>query len=195
MTRGDEYQTRDNNEASASSYPRDAYGYRLGYEKDGVQNESGFTETGKLNDRKEWKAHRKRVRAGDVLFHPNYNDDPDPAVIETVERLVDTNKVIELERIDLKALPKRRVFRFVKRAFDIGSCSVALVVCAIPMVVIAIAVKLDSPGPVFYVQERLGWSIIGQKSGAASGYPFRPALSALGAPSESHPRARLGVVA
>ncbi len=115
-----------------------------------------FTETGKLYDRKEWKAHKERVRAGEVLFRPNYNDDPDPAVLETVEKLVDTSKVIELERINYAKLPRRRVFRFVKRAFDIASCSAALVVCAIPMAVIAVAVKLDSPGPVFYSQTRLG---------------------------------------
>lgn len=122
----------------------------------GAQDDRSFTETGKLYDRKEWKAHKERVRAGDVLFRPNYNDDPDPAVLETVEKLVDTSRVIELERIDLNALPKRRFFRFIKRAFDIAACSVALIVCAIPMAAIAIAVKLDSPGPVFYSQIRLG---------------------------------------
>mgnify|MGYP002627180825 CR=1 FL=1 len=118
-----------------------------------TKNESG---AGKLYDRREWKAHERRVRVGDVLFRPNYNDDPDPAVRETVEKLVDTSKAIELERIDLSELPKRRAFRFVKRSFDIVACSAALVICAIPMAVIAIVVKLDSPGPVFYVQERLG---------------------------------------
>ena len=122
-----------------------------------AQNHGGsFTETGKLYNRKEWKAHRDRVHAGYILFRPNYNDEPDPAVRETVEKLVDTSKLIELERIDYAKLPKRWVFRFVKRAFDIVACSAALVVCAIPMAVIAIAVKADSPGPVFYVQERLG---------------------------------------
>lgn len=87
---------------------------------------------------------------------PNCNDDPDPAVLETVEKLVDTSKVIELEVIDPEALPKRYLYRFIKRAFDIVSCSCALVLCAVPMLVIAVMVKMDSPGPVFYRQERLG---------------------------------------
>lgn len=91
-----------------------------------------------------------------VGLKPNYNDDPDPAVLETVEKLVDTSRVIELEVIDPEALPKRYLYRFVKRAFDIISCSCALVLCAIPMLAIAVLVKLDSPGPVFYRQERLG---------------------------------------
>ncbi|WP_206214799.1 MULTISPECIES: sugar transferase [unclassified Adlercreutzia] len=86
----------------------------------------------------------------------NYNDEVDPAVVETVAKLVDTSKVVELERIDPDKLPKRHLYRFVKRVFDIVSCSCALVVCAIPMAVIACKIKRDSPGPVFYRQERLG---------------------------------------
>lgn len=87
---------------------------------------------------------------------PNYNDNYDLGVRDTVARLVDTSRVIELEHIDVDALPKRYGYRFIKRVFDIVSCSVALVVCAIPMIVISVVVKLDSPGPAFYAQERLG---------------------------------------
>ena len=65
--------------------------------------------------------------------------------------LVDTDRVIEVERINPAELSDRRGYLFVKRAAD-----VALAVLAVPMAVIALAVKLDSPGPVFYRQERLG---------------------------------------
>lgn len=97
-----------------------------------------------------------RPFSGKLSSHSNYNDEPDPAVLATVEKLIDTSKVIELERIDPDDLPKKYGYRFIKRAFDIASCSVALIVCAIPMTAIAIAVKMDSPGPAFYHQERLG---------------------------------------
>lgn len=70
--------------------------------------------------------------------------------------LVDTNRVIEVERIDSAALPDRRGYLLVKRAADVTLSLVALAVLAVPMAVIALAVKLDSPGPVFYRQERLG---------------------------------------
>ena len=43
-----------------------------------------------------------------------------------------------------------------KRAADVTLSLAALAVLAVPMAVIALAVKLDSPGPVFYQQERLG---------------------------------------
>ena len=78
------------------------------------------------------------------------------AFLESVAKLVDTDKVIVLERIDPDTVSKRYIYRFVKRTFDIVSCSVALVLCAIPMLWIACKIKSDSPGPVFYKQERLG---------------------------------------
>ena len=87
---------------------------------------------------------------------PNNNDDYNLGVRETVSKLVDTSKVIELERIDFDSLPKKTAFRVIKRMFDIVSGSVALVICVIPMGVITILVKTDSPGPIFYRQERLG---------------------------------------
>lgn len=47
-------------------------------------------------------------------------------------------------------------YRFVKRAFDVCSCGLALIVFAIPMVVIAAKIKRESPGPVIYAQRRVG---------------------------------------
>ena len=49
-----------------------------------------------------------------------------------------------------------RFYLFIKRAFDIVSSACALVVCAIPMLVLGIAIRLESPGPAIYKQERLG---------------------------------------
>lgn len=42
-----------------------------------------------------------------------------------------------------------------KRIFDIVMAIFLLVILAIPMIVIAVMIKLDSPGPVFYRQERV----------------------------------------
>ena len=63
---------------------------------------------------------------------------------------------------DIVVLPRLRcvgggaVYRFVKRAFDITACSVALVVLAVPMCVIAIMIKRQDPGPAIYAQTRVG---------------------------------------
>lgn len=45
---------------------------------------------------------------------------------------------------------------FFKRVIDIFLSVVALVLLAIPMIIVAIAIKLDSKGPVIFKQDRLG---------------------------------------
>ncbi len=47
--------------------------------------------------------------------------------------------------------------RFFKRFIDIGISLIGLLFCIVPMLIIAIAIKLDSPGPVFFKQERIGY--------------------------------------
>lgn len=45
---------------------------------------------------------------------------------------------------------------FIKRLFDIIVSAVALVILAIPFAVVAILIKLDSKGPAFFRQQRMG---------------------------------------
>lgn len=47
-------------------------------------------------------------------------------------------------------------YRYVKRAMDIVGAVVGLVLMAVPMVLVAVAVKFDSRGPVFFRQLRMG---------------------------------------
>lgn len=53
------------------------------------------------------------------------------------------------------ALKRHRVGLKLKRTFDLVAAWILLIILAIPMTVIAIMIKLDSPGPVFYRQERV----------------------------------------
>ncbi|MDD6564755.1 MAG: sugar transferase [Clostridiales bacterium] len=46
---------------------------------------------------------------------------------------------------------------FVKRSIDIILSVIGIVICCIPMLIIAIAIKIDSPGPVIFKQQRLGY--------------------------------------
>lgn len=52
-------------------------------------------------------------------------------------------------------LSKRRFSLLFKRVFDVVCALIVLIALAIPMAVIALAVKLDSPGPVIFRQERV----------------------------------------
>ena len=59
---------------------------------------------------------------------------------------------------ELSEIKKKPVYDFFKRFFDIIFSAIALIVLAIPMLVVALLVKLTSKGPVFYHRERLGLS-------------------------------------
>ena len=52
----------------------------------------------------------------------------------------------------------------IKRLLDIIISGVAIVVLAVPMLIIAIAIKIDDPGPVLFRQKRVGKNRNGQTS-------------------------------
>lgn len=52
-------------------------------------------------------------------------------------------------------LKKRQASLILKRIFDVVVATILLIILAIPMLVIACAIKHDSKGPVFYRQERV----------------------------------------
>jgi len=52
-------------------------------------------------------------------------------------------------------LSRRKGSLLLKKLFDLFAASVLLIVLAIPMLIIAVLVKQDSEGPVFYRQERV----------------------------------------
>lgn len=61
---------------------------------------------------------------------------------------------IDLEIVKLK---KKIFYRFIKRLFDFLLSLIGLIVCLIPMIIIAIIVKCTSKGPALYKQKRLGY--------------------------------------
>lgn len=59
--------------------------------------------------------------------------------------------------INLRATPLDNIgWAMIKRAIDVVGSLVAIIIFAIPMIIIAIGVKLSSPGPIFFKQERVG---------------------------------------
>lgn len=51
---------------------------------------------------------------------------------------------------------QKKSFLYTKRAFDFCVSLLALIVLAIPMLIVALCIYIESPGPVIYKQERLG---------------------------------------
>jgi Undecaprenyl-phosphate glucose phosphotransferase len=59
--------------------------------------------------------------------------------------------------LDVQIAPSETIgYLILKRCFDVVFSLLALAITSVPSVVIAIAVKLSSPGPIFFTQERVG---------------------------------------
>jgi len=48
-------------------------------------------------------------------------------------------------------------YRVIKRIFDVLASAAALTVLSVPMALVAVHIKLESPGPAIYSQVRVGW--------------------------------------
>ncbi len=53
-------------------------------------------------------------------------------------------------------MKKKPIYVFFKRCFDIFCSLIAIIILALPMLIVAIAVKCDSKGPIFFKQNRIG---------------------------------------
>lgn len=80
--------------------------------------------------------------------------DGDFMVLKKWDELPDFMKTEEVKPY-YEVLKRKRLGLFFKRAVDLVGGLVLLVLLAIPMAVIAVMIKLDSEGPVFYRQERV----------------------------------------
>ena len=67
-----------------------------------------------------------------------------------------TQKVDDEQFINDFKVRKIFAYPFFKRAFDIGASFFAIIILAIPMIFVAIAIKIDSEGHAFYASERVG---------------------------------------
>jgi exopolysaccharide biosynthesis polyprenyl glycosylphosphotransferase len=86
------------------------------------------------------------------------------------------NEAWFLENIDLRA---KRLYDGVKRAIDFALALVAFVVTSPIWLIVAIIVKLESPGPVFFRQRRLGkgsreFTIVKFRTMRTAGNDFKP---------------------
>lgn len=76
-----------------------------------------------------------------------------PIPCDVLEALLPGDDIVEIEK---PGVGGGLGYRFAKRTFDLMSCATALVILAIPMAVIAVKIKIESPGPAIYAQRRVG---------------------------------------
>jgi exopolysaccharide biosynthesis polyprenyl glycosylphosphotransferase len=79
-----------------------------------------------------------------------------PRLLEVVGSTVEFDDLHGVTVMGVKRFELTRSSATVKRAFDLVWTSVGLVAVAPLMIVAAVAIKLDSPGPVFFRQQRVG---------------------------------------
>ncbi len=60
------------------------------------------------------------------------------------------------EQTKVSSIKKKRGYYIAKRVLDVIVSALGLVVLALPIVLIALLIKLESPGPAFYVHNRIG---------------------------------------
>jgi Undecaprenyl-phosphate glucose phosphotransferase len=85
---------------------------------------------------------------------------PARAIVDLGEGIVVRERLFQMGRmqmLDLTATPADSLdYALLKRAFDIGFALVVLLLTAPLFLIVAILIRLTSPGPVFFVQDRVG---------------------------------------
>jgi Undecaprenyl-phosphate glucose phosphotransferase len=71
---------------------------------------------------------------------------------------IQLSKIGPMASLQLTRLPLSRLERFEKRAFDLISAGAALLLLTPVLIIVAIMIKLDSAGPVFFLQHRYGFN-------------------------------------
>lgn len=103
-----------------------------------------------------WMHHRQILTIVDQCQNRNVRARVVPDLFQMSLSSVD---FYDLDGIPLLGVRETTISQFdraLKRIMDIGAGLAGLLVLAIISVPVAIAIKLDSPGPVFYYQERVG---------------------------------------
>lgn len=81
-----------------------------------------------------------------------------PQFSRRVTRRFELNSIGNVPILAIRPYPlSNMVNRFTKRAFDVVVSSVAMILSPIVLIPVAIAIRLSSPGPVFFKQERTGY--------------------------------------
>ena len=60
--------------------------------------------------------------------------------------------------VELQREPLTKIERAIKRVLDIGLASAIILALSFLMMVVAVAIKIDSPGPVIFRQRRNGFN-------------------------------------
>jgi exopolysaccharide biosynthesis polyprenyl glycosylphosphotransferase len=81
-----------------------------------------------------------------------------PAVVDALGPSVEIDEVEGVTVLGVNPPVLSRTSRGIKRCFDLIVASLLMIVSLVPLAVIAVAIRLDSSGPILFRQERIGKS-------------------------------------
>ncbi len=79
-----------------------------------------------------------------------------PDMLELMTSRIRIQEIEGIPFLKLKDIPMTTWNRILKRLFDIFITVAGLIIALPIMIFVAIVIKLSSPGPIFYIQERVG---------------------------------------
>jgi len=96
----------------------------------------------------EWERMLARAAIGGIpIYH----------VKQIRELLTGRVQIEHLSENSFGSLLPNLAYRKIKRLIDVGGCALILPFLMVAMALIAISIRLDSPGPVFFRQQRMGY--------------------------------------
>lgn len=104
----------------------------------------------------ELDAYKKNTRPDEILFLQSCEDRELKQKIQFLRKIKVKGEDAPVPRIEENVQQHRIVGHPLKRAFDILVASIALLLLSPLFLLIAIAIKLESRGPVFYIAKRAG---------------------------------------
>lgn len=108
----------------------------------------------RFDHQKDWE---QMLAHAAVAGHPVYH------IKQLRESLTGRVSIEHISENSFGSMLPNLAYRKAKRAIDLGSALVLLPLLFVPLLLVALAIKLDSPGPVLFRQQRMGYK----------GQPFR----------------------
>lgn len=82
-----------------------------------------------------------------------------PDYIKFIPAQPEVEQIDDITIINIRKVPlENPINKFIKRSFDLFFSIILLIVLSPLMLIVAILIKLDSKGPVFFIQERIGYN-------------------------------------
>lgn len=102
------------------------------------------------------KGHRETVRVISYCERGRVSIKIFPDVFQYVTSQANIDELGGLPLLSVRDYALRGYMLIFKRAMDILGAAIGLILISPLMLMVAIAIKLESPGPVFFIQERMG---------------------------------------